>query len=68
MNKESSISGDEAVELTRAEYSKPVAIAQPVIGRNTIAKAITLAALTNNKLELEEMLRHGVEGLRFAKN
>ena len=59
MNKESSISGDEAVELTRAEYSKPVAIAQPVIGRNTIAKAITLAALTNNKLGLGEVLGYG---------
>ena len=55
MNRESSISGDEAVELTRAEYSKPVAIAQPVMGRKTMAKAITLAALTNNKLGLGEV-------------
>jgi len=37
--------------LTKAEKIKPVAMAQPVIGKNVIPKAMTLAALINNNVK-----------------
>jgi hypothetical protein len=49
LNKTSSCSGEYDIPLTKAAKIKPVAIAQPAIGKKVIPKAMTLAALINNK-------------------
>ena len=60
----SSISGAKAHACTREEYINPVAIAQPVSGTNTIEKAISFAALTNNKRYGERLTMPDTRGGR----